>query len=113
MSFCCHSLSTEQKNYVEILKKNQGVFDRGKGELEDAKGREHESIITSEMAFRMLSNCFYHNQSSPIFCRQEKGVAQSILVLDIRRTVSIKVEKPKEPVGTFQICFWYILFPST
>ena len=31
--------------------KTKNVFDRGKGELENAKGREHESILTFKMAF--------------------------------------------------------------
>ena len=38
------------------------------------------------------------------------------LVLDLKlsissghRRYSIKVEKPSEPAGTFQICFWYFI----
>ena len=47
---------------------------------------------------------FYHKQSRTLFCLQEQGVTQSILVLDIARTVSLS-----EPAGTFQICFSYFI----
>ena len=55
-----------QRNYFEILKK-QRVFDRRKGELENAKGREHESFLQWLLwtTFRLI---FYHKQSRALFC---------------------------------------------
>ena len=102
MSSSRHSLFIEQKSYVEILK-NQRVFERGKGEPEDAKGWEHESIFTCKMAFLecFQTDFFYRKQSRALFSLQEKVVTQSILVLYISRT-SIKVKKPSKPAGTFQ-----------
>ena len=51
--------------------------------------RENESIFTLKMAFlECLKLIFYHKQSKVLFCLQEKGVAQSVLVLDIIRNVS-------------------------
>ena len=34
-----------------LKSKKIGVFDKGKGELENAKGREHESIFIFKMTF--------------------------------------------------------------
>ena len=49
-------LLSQRKNYGEILKTR--VFDRGKRELENAKGSEHESTFTFKLAFfKMFSNC--------------------------------------------------------
>ena len=54
-------------------------------------------------AFKLI---FYRKQSKALLCLQEKGVAQSIFV---HHTFSIKVGKPTELTGTFQICFWYFI----
>ena len=107
-SLLCVILSLlSQKNYLEILK-NQNIFDRGKGELENAKGRKHESIFTFKMAssnaFRRI---FYHKQRRALFCLQDKGVAPSVLVVYIIRTAS----KLRSQVH-FKFGFG-ILFPST
>ena len=57
-------------------------------------------------AFRVI---FYHKQSRVLFCLQEKSVTLSISVLYRHHLHGIKVEKPSEPAGTFQICFWYFI----
>ena len=76
-----------QKNYLEILK-NETVFERGKGQLENAKGREHESIFTFKMVFRMLSNCF--TTSRALFRLQQKDVTQSISRLKSRVNLQVR-----------------------
>ena len=43
-------LLIQRKHYGEILKTRK-VFDRGREELENAKGSEHEFIFTFKMAF--------------------------------------------------------------
>ena len=43
-------LLSQRKHHCEILK-DLRVFDKGKGQLEHAKGSEHESIFTFKMAF--------------------------------------------------------------
>ena len=53
------------------------VFDRGNGELENAEGSQHESVLNLKWLFRMLS--FYHKQNKALFFLQDEGVAQSIL----------------------------------
>ena len=50
-----HSFIIGPKYYIEILK-SQRVFDRIKGELENAKGREHKSIFNLKWLFKTLSN---------------------------------------------------------
>ena len=63
-----------KKNYGEIPKT------RIMGELENAKGSEHESIFTFKMAFLECFQTvfFFHKQSRALCCLQGKGVAQSI-----------------------------------
>ena len=59
------------------------------GGLENGKGREHESIFTFKMAFKIAFRLiFYLKQSRALFCLQEKGVAPSMTSYN-----SIKVEK--------------------
>ena len=74
------------------------MFDRGKGELENAKGHKHESIFTFKMA---CLECFQTD-----FLPQAK---RSVILVTKEWTYSIKVEKSSELVGTFQICFWYFI----
>ena len=106
-----HSLSIEPIIYVEILK-NPSVFDRGKGELENAKGREHESIFTFKMAFL---ECFQTDvlpqaqQSVTLLTRERYRIVK---ISSRHHTYSFKVEKPSELACTFQVHFG-ILFPST
>ena len=79
--------------------RNQRVFDRGKGELESAKGCECESVFTFKMAFlEYFQTDLSPQQNKTLSCLQEKRV-----------TPSIRVEKPSEPASTLQICFWYFI----
>ena len=60
----------------------------------------------------LLSNWFfYHKQSRALFCLQEKGITQSILILDISRTV-LRLRSPVNLHVYFKFAFG-ILFPST
>ena len=59
---------------LKISKKNhKRVFDRGKGELDNAKGREHKSIFTFKMAsLECFHTVFYNMESRALFCLQKK-----------------------------------------
>ena len=82
------SLSTEPKNNIEILKKPKRL-DRGKGELENAKGHEHGSIFTFKMAsLKCFQTDLLPQAEQSIILLIKQGVLPSILVLDIIRTVS-------------------------
>ena len=59
-------------------------------------------------AFKLI---FYNKQSRVLFCLQEKGVAQSILVLDIIRAVSRLSSRVNLQVHV-KFAFG-IVFPST
>ena len=108
-----HSLSIEPKNYVEILK-NQSVFHRGKGELENAKGREHESTFTLKVAFL---ECFQTNispqaeQSVILLTRERCRIVNIRSTADIIRTVSRLRSRMNLQVH-FKFAFG-VLFPST
>ena len=89
IEFICEHHLTFSKSLLRVIPKkelrrnpkNQRVFDRGKGELENAEGSEHWNLyLHLKWLFRMLSNCFFnHKQSRALFCLQDKGVAQSII----------------------------------
>ena len=75
-----HSLFIELKKKLQRNPKIQRVFDREKGELENAEGNKHESIFTFKTTFlECFQTVFYHKQSRALLCLQNKGVAQSIL----------------------------------
>ena len=38
-----------------------------------------------------------------------RGRCRTVNISSGHHTYSIKVEKPSEPSGTFQICFWYFI----
>ena len=91
---------------MEILK-NQRVFDRGKGELENAKGLEHESIENLQFLECFQTYFLPQGKQSTILLTRKRCRKFNISSGD--RTYSVKVEKPSEPTGTFQICFWYFI----
>ena len=70
----------QKKDNGEILKSKEFLTEEWR-ELENAKGSEHEFIFTFKIAFLecIQTGSFYHKQSRPLFCLQDKGVAQSIL----------------------------------
>ena len=69
-------LLSQRKNCAEIPSKSQRVFDRGKGELEKAKGSERESTFTFKMAFLECFQTFLLTTS-----RAERYSAYKIKVL--------------------------------
>ena len=85
-----------QKNYVEILKKNQIVFERGKGELENAKRREHESIFRFKKAFL---ECF-QTRGAEGRGEQRRGLRTKALMRDLgTRLESRQSDLPKRSTG--------------
>ena len=82
----------EPESCVQILK-NQRVFDRGKEELENAKGREHESIFAFKTAFL---ECFQtdllpQTEQSVILLTRER--CRTVSISSRHHMYSIKVEK--------------------
>ena len=72
-------LLSQRKNCGENLKTLEFLTDE-RGELENAKGSQHESIFTFKMVFlEYFQTDFYHKQSRWLFCLKDKGVAQSVL----------------------------------
>ena len=66
IEFICEHYLTLSKSLLRVIlclfsqkAKKKRVFDRGNGELKNAKGSEHGSIFTFKMALRMLSNCLF------------------------------------------------------
>ena len=58
IAFICEHYLTFSRSLLHVIlcllsqkAKKKRVFDRGNGELENAKGSEHESIFTFKMAF--------------------------------------------------------------
>ena len=100
---------SRQENCAEILK-NQRVFDRGKRDYKMLR----DVNINPYLHLKWCLECF---QIDLLPKAEESGVI--LLTRERYRTVkinsghhytySIKVEKPSEPEGRFQIWFWHFI----
>ena len=72
------------------------------------KGMNMNQYLYLQCFFGMFLNYFLPQaEQSVILLTRERCHAVNIIFGHL--TYSIKVKKPSEPAGTFQICFWYFI----
>ena len=84
----------EHSLYRVLFIKQKRVFDRGKGELENAKGRDHESVFTFKIAFLECFQTAFVPQAelSVVLLTREK--CHTVNISSRHLTYRINVKKP-------------------